>query len=569
MMQNINLSAWGEIPDQLYDTTKLAGNVGISPQRFLEGIGLFNKANGNNKRVAGVGGNNNNRQIDFPITTKGFTENPFDTFSSKGIREKYRPISYATLREMEHKNPVISAIVNCRCCQLRPFSKESRHDYEPGYQIKLKDKDRKANSKEKEKIKQITEWFRNAGRTDFEGWMERRDNLLGFMEKACRDFLVIDRVATELRYDNMNEIVDFWPMDGALIHRVVRAGYRGEVTDFDPRAYDTGNTKLGQELLEARLAQIPEDVEKIKFVQRINGRLSAAYENKDLILDYTQKRTDLLFADEGYPKTEQALHAVTAFLFALAYNAEQFNSGTIPKIALAFKDGNFSEEQLINLQDQWIAAFRGIKGAWRIPMLNQEVQVIDLLKNPKDMEHSKYMEFTGSLICAIFNIDPQEIGMRWQYAQNVLNDNSGSRLKHSKDRGLNDLLGQMADLFNRIMYFAGWADKYYFAFTGIEPDDAKERSALETEAVKRDTTINELRKKKDMEPIEGGDIILDPTFMQGIQQAQMAEDAGGEPGEFEGAPGGAEDVFGEAADEAVEDMFKADKRVKSARTLLI
>jgi hypothetical protein len=354
-------------------------------------------------------------------------------------------------------------------------------------------------------------------------------------------------------------------MDGATIRRVMQTGYQGHPSDFDPRAYGSGGTKLAQELMRSRLVQVPKDIEKIKFVQRINGKLIAAFERKDLLYDCMQKRSDILFHGEGYPKTEQAMHAVTAFLFALAYNAEQFNSGTVPKIALAFKDGNFSEEQLIDLQEQWIASFRGIKGAWRIPMLNQEVQVIDLLKSPKDMEHGKYMEFTGSLICAIFSIDPQEIGMRWQYAQNVLSENPGARLKHSKDRGLNDLLGQLADHFNRIMYFAGWGTKYCFEFTGIEPEDSKERSQLESEAVKRDTTVNELRKQKDMKPIDGGDIILDPTYMQGVQAAQMAEQ-GEEPGE---EPEGFGEDMGSAADEAVEDIFKAARKVKTARTLLI
>jgi len=356
---------------------------------------------------------------------------------------------------MARKNPVIAAIINCRRTQVRPFSKESRFDYEPGFKIKLKDKDRKPTAKEKAVMKQITEWFLNSGRTDFEDWMDREDNLLGVMEKATNDYFEIDQVAVELRYDYSHKMVDFWMLDSATIRRVARTGYYGTRTDFDPRAYTPMNTTLAKEMMESKLIQVPEELEKIKFVQRYNGRLCAAYRRQDLIFDSMQKRTDLLFNGYGFPRTEQAMQAVTAFLFALAYNAEQFNSGTIPKIALSFKDGNFSEAQLIALQDAWIAACRGIRGAWRIPIFNQEVQVIDLLKSPKDMEHGRYMEFMAALICAIFNIDPEELALRFQYSQRAMNENAGARLKHSKDRGLNDLLGQLADLFNRIMYFAG------------------------------------------------------------------------------------------------------------------
>ncbi len=565
MVTSNNQIAWGEIPDQVYETAKMAGNVGISPHQFLEGIGIMKGQN--DVRSPGIGAYP--RSPGIPAATKGFTENPFEIYTNKGIRERYYPISYYTLREIERKNPVISAIVNCRCSQLRPFGQESLKDYEPGYKISLRDKERKPSAKEKKKMKFISDWFYNAGRTDFVGWMDREDNLLSVMEKGARDLLVIDKMTTEMRYDKSGKLVDFWALDGGTIRRVMQTGYTGNYTDFDPRAYSVTNTKLSKEMIASKMIQVPKDIEKIKFVQRINGKLIAAFERKDMIYDSMQKRSDVMFYGEGYPRTEQAMHAVTAFLFALAYNAEQFNFGTVPKIALAFKDGNFSESQLIDLQDQWISSFRGIKGAWRIPMFNQEVSVIDLLKSPKDMEHGKYMEFTGSLICAIFNIDPQEIGMRWQYSQNVLNDNAGSRLKHSKDRGLNDLLGQLADHFNKIMYFAGWGQKYRFEFTGIEPEDSKERSLLETEAVKRDLTVNELRKQKDMPPIEGGDIILDPTYMQGLQAAQMAEQEAQQAEGAEGGSAGFDEDMGNAVDETVDDIFKAARPVKTARTLLI
>jgi hypothetical protein len=91
MLQPNNQSAWGEIPDQVYENTKLAGNVGISPRQFLEGIGLMKAET---KRSPGIGTSKNSP---IPLTTKGFTESPFEIYTAKGIRERYFPISYYTL----------------------------------------------------------------------------------------------------------------------------------------------------------------------------------------------------------------------------------------------------------------------------------------------------------------------------------------------------------------------------------------------------------------------------------------------------------------------------------------
>ncbi len=542
--------------------------LGITPDQFLEGVGLMKAEKEGNS--PGVAGRN-------PNVLRGFQESIFDIYSAKGIRENYKPISFGTLREIERKNPIVSAITNTRCMQMRPFSQKSAGDEEPGFRVSLVDDEAKPSRVEKEEMKELTDWFKFTGKTDFEGWEEREDSLLDTMTKMVRDYLTIDQIAIELRRDRGGKVVDFWVLDGSTIRRVAKSGYRGSKGDFDPRAYIALDTKALKELTEAKFDLIPEDMEKVAFVQQMNAKLVAAYTREDLIFDSQQKRTDTRYYGYGYPKLEQAMNAVTAFLFGLAYNAEAFNSGTLPKMALAFKDGNFSEEQLIGLQEQFIANFRGIQGPWRIPMFNTDVTTIDMFKSPRDMEYMKYLEFAGSLICAVMGIDPMEIGLRFQQAQQVLGENQGSRLHFSKNRGLNDMLGAIANVYNKILWQMKLGKKYKFEFTGIEPEDREQKSKIDSEAVKRDTTINELRARKDMPPLEHGDLILDPTYLQYLQGKEMEGQEGGDEfgggdefaGEGPQAPGGAENVFEEATDEAVDEMFKAKLPQKKARTLLI
>lgn len=563
----------GQVPIPLQITSPgIAGDViskaqylGLSPQQFLQGIGLMKASNNNS---------NDNGQAKFPGVAgkpnalRGFLEPVFDTHTAKGVRERYQPLGFNILREIEHKNPVVSAIVNTRSKQMRPFAQESKGDDEPGFRVVTRDTEHKPTHHEKAQCKDLMKWYQFTGRTDFLGAEEREDNLLDVMVKMARDYLTIDQVPIELRRDRGRKVVDFWCLDGATIWRTTQGGYRGQKQDFDPRSYVILDEALEKKIVDEKIALIP-DVSKIKFVQRLNGRFVAAYTYNDMIFDCLQKRTDVRFYGYGYPPLEQAMNACTAFLFGMAYNAEAFNSSTLPKIALAFKDGNFSPEQLMDLQDMWIANFQGHYGAWRIPMLNQEVNVIDLFKSPRDMEYMKYLEFMGSLICAVMNIDSQELGLRYAQAQNVLSENQSARMNFSKDRGLNDLLGAMSEVWNKVLILTDRkiAERYKVEYTGIEPEDKEQNSKIDTESVKRDTTVNEMRAKKDMPPIEGGDVILEPTFLQNKQAAEMAQQ-GGMGGEGE-VPGGAEDVFSESLDETMDEMFKAKMQNKRARVLLI
>lgn len=538
-----------------------ANFVGLSPQKFLEGVGLMKATNDNGeKKTPGIG---NGSQVN---VLRSQMDPHFDTYSAKGVRESYKPIDYAILREIARKNPIQAAIIDTRKKQLRPFAEISKDNDKPGFHISLLDEEKRPTKHEKEEMHEIEKWFKFTGRLDVE-LAERRDTLQKLQSKMSEEYTTIDRVVIEPRRNRKGDIIDFWGVDGATIKTVVRTGYRGTKSDFDPRVYIPQDSDLEKKIYAEKMRLIPNDLSTIAFVQQMEGRYVAAYTYNDIIVDHLHERVDVRYTGHGHSPTEKSAQACAAFLFAMAYNSEQFNSGTLPKIALAFKEGNFSTEQLMALQDEWIANFRGWQGVWRIPMLNSDVNVIDLYKNARDMEFRFYMEFMTALICAINGIDSQELGLRVMQAQQVLTESQGSRLQFSKNRGLNDQLGAMQDVWNHLLRMMGLANRYKFVYTGIEPEDRKVRSQLEKEAVERDTTINEIRAKKDLPPDPYGDIISNPQYIQYRMQKEQMEQAETEQPEYD------EESMDTTVDEAFEEsgVFKARKVVDKSkvRTLLV
>lgn len=308
------------------DIAQASEFLGMSPVDFLNDMGLMKASN--KKNTPGSGGGR-------PNAVRGFDEFGSYTLSAKGIKENYPPIPANILRETERKNPIISACTNLRIRQMRQFARVSSNDDDPGFRIMLKDTEAKPSNKDTDEMKRIADWFLNTGKTDFDGWDEREDSFLDAITKLVREILIIDQIAIEVRRDKGNNIVDFWVMDAATIKRVDRGGFIGTKDDINPESALSVNNNFYKKLTQERRDLIP-NFEDIRFVQEIQGRYVAAFTRKDLIFATFNKRTDIRYTHYGYSNVEQAIAAITAFMYALAYNASQFNQGTLPKIAMVF-----------------------------------------------------------------------------------------------------------------------------------------------------------------------------------------------------------------------------------------
>ena len=56
----------------------------------------------------------------------------------------------------------------------------------------------------------------------------------------------------------------------------------------------------------------------------------------------------------------------------------------------------------------------GVMQAWKTPVVEADVDWIDLQKNNRDMEYTSWMEYLIKLSCAIYSIDPTEIRLGYK-----------------------------------------------------------------------------------------------------------------------------------------------------------
>lgn len=467
-----------------YTTDSSTNNIDYSNGYFEE----LKKTMSNNQHSSNGGGSVNPPKGLFEPDEKYYRRN----LDARGIREKFYHLTFRVLREIAGKVAPITSVHTLRTMQVRPFSFKSYNDEETGFRVKLRNKKATPSSKEKKEMEEIEDFFLHSGYLDFPGFEDRKEGMQDINEQLVREILTIDQYAFSLRRNRRGQLLDYFILDGSTVKRTIKDhGFEGDSS--------------------------------IKFVQEVEGHIVETFTDKDIIFGYTNMRTDITKKGYGYSFIEQSVDIITAWLWGMGYNKEFFNTSAQPKGILTFEGGNLDTGQIEDLQRQWVAMFRGIKGLWKTPFLQYNAKWQNLAPSNRDMEFNEYIQVLSSWIFAIHGTDAQEVGMRLNQANNVMNDSPDKKAAFSKSRALRDLLMSVSTVYNKIMIQVPEWRKYTFNFVGLESKDQAAETDIDNKQVKTYITFNEKRKEKDLPPIKGGDIIADPQYVQNLQVMETTE----------------------------------------------
>lgn len=474
----------------------------------------------------------------FDSVPKGVQYNWLQNVNFNNVVHPYDKIPDRLLRMVERRNPVVGAVTTLRIQQGTEYSHVSHDKDIPGWEFVLID-EKKTITKAQEKQKLFLENLLQNGKTEDYQAFQNCDEPSTFRERMTmymRDRLLIDKICWEVERNGKGETVALWTLDGATIFPVLPGGFYGSLSQIGV-GVQGGFSKLSDKLREAKIEAIP-PTEEIAYIQELlygmtGGGITAAFRTTDLIYDIASDLNDIRYYKQGYSVTEKANIAVSAFINSISFNSNGLARGAIPKVAIAMgKESGYTQDQLEDLQDEWMANFEGVDGQWNIPLLNGDAKILNLMPNNRDMEYQKYMEFCGALICSIMGADPAEAGLRFNQAQNVLSENQDAKQVFSKNRGLNQLLGDFSYIVNRWLKISGYpfAKEFRFRFNGLTNADKGFEADLNKKKVETYMTVNELRKELGLKPLPDGDLILNSIYFQAKQAASMDAQQGGDDG---------------------------------------
>lgn len=464
------------------------------------------------------------------------------------------------LRLCEPRNNIVGAVTTLRIQQAIEFSKISHNKDIPGWEIVLKDETKTITPEQENQKRFFEDLFENTKINNYNGIEPKDDSFKELITKFVRDRILIDKICWEIERDKRGQAVAIWVLDGATVLPVLPGGFFGSTNQVGIGI--VGYSKLADEIRKSKIESIP-PIEEIAYVQELfygssGGGIIAAFTENDMIYDISNELNDIRYYKQGFSVTEKANIAVTAFINSLTYNSNGLSRGAIPKIAIAMgKESGYTQEQLEDAQDEWLANYSAMDGQWNIPLLNADAKILNLMPNNRDMEYQRYMEFCGALICSVLGADPAEVGLRLNQAQNVLSENQDAKMLFSKNRGTREILNGFSYLANKFIKKSGYkfANDWCFRFNGLSTEDKGFESDLRKKAVETSKTINEIRQEDGQEPDPYGDIICNPQYIQYRMQKEQIEQMGNNQQEE------VENNFDEDIDEIMAGMEKAIKLI--------
>lgn len=462
---------------------------------------------------------------------KAFFIDPLQFNANLGYKDKAFSLTYTTLKRMS-KTPIINSIIKTRKNQVADFAEPQEDKYSAGFVIRKKHKngvEQKMTAEDKKIAFAITEFIMKGGNVGQWGV----DDFDTFIRKIVEDTLTYDQMTFEVIRNRRGKVESYIATDASTF-RIADSFFN---KDYDNAFFARNGASVWQN--------------KGDFGPMVKGYYPAyvqIYQQTkvnefypwELCFGVRNPSTSIYANGYGCSELEDLINVVTSMLWGDEYNRKFFSQGSAPKGLLRIKGTN-NEAALQQFKQQWQSMITGVMQGWKTPVVEADVDWIDLQKNNRDMEYTAWMEYLIKLACAIYSIDPTEIG--WDISRG--SGNSGlfegsqtERLQHSKDKGLYPLLKFIQRKLNKYIVEQINPD-FELVFMGLNGMTISEELEMDIKKLNSFQTVNEIREKYELKPLEGGDLPENATFVQAKnaeeqrkQQEQLRQQMGG--GEYGG-----------------------------------
>ena len=443
------------------------------------------------------------------INKKALLIDPLEQAGAMGFKNKATNITNQTLRAMS-KAPVPWSIITTRTEQVASFCQPQPDKYSPGFIIRKKpqhiyassSKSQESTDADKRVCGEITDFILNCG-SAANVW--HGDDFSTFIRKVVQDSLTFDVLSYEVVRNRKGIPIEFFATDAGTM-RIASSFIDDEYTRGDKIAVN---------------GYFP------SYVQVIDEIIRAEFYPWELCFGIRNPTTSIYNNGYGQSELENLVTTITSLIYSDAYNASFFKQGTAPKGILKVS-GGINPETLARFKQEWRSMMVGKNGWNKTPVIESEnMEFIDMSKNNRDMEFSKFQEYLIRLTCGIYKIDPSEIGFELgkMSGQNpTFEGNNEAKLKYSKDKGLVPLLKFVEAKINKFI-INPINPLFEFKFVGVDEDTPQAELEADIKKLANFMTLNEIRKKYELKGLgKEADIVLNSMYVQMINAKQQRED---------------------------------------------
>lgn len=459
------------------------------------------------------------------VNPKAFFIDPLEFNTMTGYKNKPYTLSYTTLKRMA-KTPIINSIIKTRKNQIADFAEPQADRYSTGFVIQKKAKNGekvKMDRMDKKIANYLTDFILKCGNEH--GWQS--DDFDTFTRKVMDDSLTYDQMTFEVIRNRKGQVEQFLATDASTF-RIADSYFDTEKENpfflrqpiFKDRMQGDGEKK-------------PEPINGYypAYVQVYQTMKVNDFYPWELCFGVRNPTTSIDANGYGTAELEDLINVVTSMLWGDEYNRRFFSQGSAPKGLLKVK-GTVNEASLQQFRQQWQAMISGVMQSWKTPIVEGDIDWVDLQKNNRDMEYVAWIEYLIKIACAIYNIDPSEIG--WDISRSggssLFEGDKRERLQHSKDKGLYPILKFYQRKLNKYVIEQINPD-FELAFMGLNGMTIEQELEMDIKKVGSFAKINEIRDKWEMSSLgEDGEIIENAVYIQNRNAAQMSAMGEGVPG---------------------------------------
>lgn len=344
--------------------------------------------------------------------------------------------------------------------------------------------------KEQERSKELERFIYYTGKDQFD-W---RDNFSEFLAKIIYDYYVFDQVNIE---------------------RIFESKSSNQLNHFN-------HVSAGNILIE----RFPKSVDRPKtYVQYVDHKKQSTYNSKDLVFKTFWSQPNVRSGGYGKSPVEATIPQLNYRTNAEQFNARFFSQGGLTRGMLLIDpgDGTTGSRASLDALRRNLTPAQSVNGSWKIPiMFGHDAKYVNMQQNSKDMEFTQFLGYLTNEICAVFNIQPEEINVNNRGGVNgsgkgssVLNEGktAQAKLNASKESGLIPLLKNIERLMtDSILAYVD--NEYQFIFTPSDEEKAEKEVALIKSKEEVGLTINEGRAMMGLKPVENGDVPGSPAYIQ-------------------------------------------------------
>lgn len=438
----------------------------------------------------------------------------------QGVRDRAAAggLSEDTMRQMSTRCPAVGTIINTRVNRIGALCQLPESKTDTGFKVTTRDPDHKPTKEEKDECRRLEDMILDCGFVE-SSEIRNGTDFEQFVRAVTRDSLELDALTFEI-IPGMNPVkhpvAAFSQLDAAQMRLVEQSG---------DNAYR---------------ARINRDMKRVYAVQMQLGQVVQEFTWDECAYGIRNPSTNEYRLGYGIPELEQVMDVVSGILFGMAYNREYFTTSSVPPGILSIS-GMMSEEMLDAFRRQWQAQVQGPGNYWATPVVatmdGQGAKYTPLRASNRDMEYHQYLAFLITILCSIFCIHPEEIGMQsWAPQTSTLSSpNPQSRIDASTDRGLKPLAKLIAKLVNQKVLWRMFPDKkYIFKWVNLDAVDEEREIQLATERLNAGLTLpSQEQKMMDLEEHEFSDVPVCQAHFQAWmmknqpQQPMMPEEGDG------------------------------------------